>query len=60
MFAGVQTICVNKKARETLKRWITFSKKADVIPPPPKELPKKPNVNKLVDDVKTSVFNKPK
>lgn len=64
VFAGIQTICVNKQARSTLKRWLTFSKKEDVIPPPPKELPKemlkKTNVDKLVEDVKTSVYNKPK
>lgn len=35
-FAGVQTLCINPAARSTLKRWVTFSKK-EVIPPPPKE-----------------------
>ena len=36
-FAGVQTLCINPAARSTLKRWVTFSKK-EVIPPPPKEV----------------------
>ena len=36
-FAGVQTLCINPAARSTLKRWVTFSKKEEAIPPPPKE-----------------------
>lgn len=34
-FAGVQTLCINPAARSTLKRWVTFSRKPDAIPPPP-------------------------
>lgn len=35
VFAGAQTLCVNKTARDTLKRWMTFKKKEAAIPPPP-------------------------
>ena len=34
-FAGVQTLCINPAARSTLKRWLTFSRKEDAVPPPP-------------------------
>ena len=51
----MQTLCVNKTARATLKRWLTF-KKVEAIPPPPKDLPvkktaAKEDVAKLVKNV---------
>ena len=67
----MQTLCINPAARSTLKRWVTFSKK-EVIPPPPKEVKRvarsesasaakvtsesKENVDALLKDVKSSVF----
>lgn len=66
-FAGIQTLCINPAARSTLKRWVTFSKKETAsIPPPPEMTPamkktmeemEKVNYDKLVKDVKDSVFN---
>ena len=51
----MQTLCINKTARATLKRWLTF-KKVEAIPPPPKDLPvkkavPKEDVDKLVKNV---------
>lgn len=66
-FATIQTLCINPAARATLKRWVTFNKKVEnVIPPPPELTPtmkkkiesmNQVDVDKLVNDVKDSVFN---
>ena len=66
-FATIQTLCINPAARATLKRWVTFSKKPENVIQTPTELTQnikkkiesmnQVDVDKLVNDVKDSVFN---
>ena len=58
ILACLQTLAIDPNARATMKGWFSFSKQKAVVPPPPKAIPnkKREDVNKLVDEVKDSVF----